>query len=69
MVNKDRNFFQYNSGDPVYTILPLTSQLRTLSRKVAIKYIGSFVVYNIIDPHNYILMTLDSKLLRGLFKH
>ena len=22
-----------------------------------------------IDPHNYLLMTLDGKILRGLFKH
>ena len=37
MINKDRNFFQYNSGGLVYIISPLTSQSRTSSRKVAIK--------------------------------
>ena len=47
----------------------LTSQLRTSSRKVAIKYIGPLVIYKIIDPHNNLLMTLDSKILRGLFEH
>ena len=26
-------------------------------------------VYKIVDPHNYLLMTLDGKLLRGLFEH
>ena len=26
MINKDREFFQYNSGDLVYIISPLTSQ-------------------------------------------
>ena len=36
---------------------------------MAIKYIGPLVVYKIIDPHNYLLMTLDAKLLRGLFEH
>ena len=56
-------FFQYNSGDLVYIISPLTSQLSTASRKVPI------VVYKIIDPPNYLLMTLDGKILRGLFKH
>ena len=41
MINKDRNFFQYNSGDLVYIISPLASQLRTSSsRKVAMEYIG-----------------------------
>ena len=69
MINKDRNFFQYNSGDLVYIISPLTCQLRTLSRKVAIKYIGPIVAYKIIDPHNYLLITLDAKMLRGLFEH
>ena len=61
--------FQYNSRDLVYIISPLTSQLRTASRKVSIKYVGPSVVYKIVDPHNYLLITLDGKLLRGLFKH
>ena len=60
LLNKDREYFQYNSGDLVYLILPLTSQLRTASRKVMIKYVGPLVVYKIIDPHNYLLMMLDS---------
>ena len=36
MINKDHEDFQYNSGDLVYIISPLTSQLRTTSRKVTI---------------------------------
>ena len=69
MINKDRGFFQYNSGDLVYIISPLMSQLHTASRKVMIKYVGPVVMYKIIDPHNYLLMTLDGKILRGLFEH
>ena len=67
--NEDRDFFQYNSRDLVYIISPLTSQLRTASRKAALKYIGPLAVYKIIDPHNYLLMTLDGKLLRELFEY
>ena len=26
------------------------------------------MVYKIVDPHNYLLMTLDGKLLQGLFE-
>ena len=63
LINKDREFFQYNSGDLVYIISPLRSQLRTTSRKVAIKYVGPLVIHKIVDPHNYLLMTLDRKLL------
>ena len=69
MINKDRAFFQYNSGDLVYIISPLTSQLQKASRKIMIKYVGPIVVYKIIDLHNYLLMTLDGKILQGLFEH
>ena len=68
LLNKDWEYFQYNSGDLVYLISPLTSQLRTASRKIMVKYIGPLVVYKIIDLHNYLLMTLDWKLLQGLFE-
>ena len=69
MINKDRAFFQYKSGDLVYGISPLSSQLHTASCKVTIKYVGPVVIYKIIDPHNYLLMTQDGKILRRLFEH
>ena len=50
-------------------ISPLTSQLHTASHKVAVKYVGPVVIYKIIDPQNYLLMTLDGRILRGLFEH
>ena len=67
--NKDRDDFQYNSGDLVYIISPLKSQLRMASRKVSIKYVCPLAVYKIVDLHNYLLITLEGKLLRGLFEH
>ena len=67
MINREN--FQYRGGDLVYIIFPLTSQLRTASQKIAIKYVGTVVVYKIIDPHNYLLMMLDGKILRGIFEH
>ena len=70
MINKNRDFFQYNSGYLVGIISPLTSQLHTASRKVMIKYVGTVVFfYKIIDLHNYVLMTLDGKILRELLEH
>ena len=69
MINKDRENFQYNGGDLVYIISPLTSQLRTNSWKIAIKCVGLVVVYKIIGPCNYLLMTLDGKILQGIFKY
>ena len=69
MINNNRDFVQYRSVDLIYIISLLTSQLCTASCKVTIKYVGPVVIYKIIDPHNYLLITLDGKILRGLFEH
>ena len=69
MINKRQSIFQYKGRDLVYIISPLTSQLHTTSCKVTINYVGLVVIYEIIDPHNYLLMTLDGRILRGLFAH
>ena len=53
----------------MYIISPLTSQLHTASKKVMIKCVGPVVIYKIVDPHNYLLVTLDGKILWGLFEH
>ena len=43
--------------------------MHTALYKVTIKYVGLVVIHKIIDPHNYLLMTLDDKILRGLYEH
>ena len=43
--------------------------MRTNSQKIAVKYVGPVVVYKIIDPHNYLLMTLDGIILKEIFEH
>ena len=69
LLNKDKEFFQYSSGDLVYLNSPLTLQLRISSRKFGINYVGPLVIYKIVDPHNYLLMTIEGQLMRGLFRH
>ena len=64
MINKDRGFFQLKGGDIVYIISSLTSQVCTMSCKVAIKYVGPVVIYKIIDTHNYLIMILDGKFFK-----
>ena len=34
-----------------------------------IQYVGLVVIYKNIDLQNYLLMTLDGQILRGLFEH
>ena len=69
MINKNRENFQYRGGDLVYIISPLTSQLRNNSPKNTVKYVGPALICKIIDPHNYLLMTLDGVMIRGIFEH
>ena len=33
------------------------------------KSVGPLVIYKIVDPHNYLLMIPDGKILQGLFEH
>ena len=53
----------------MYLISLLITQLRTASRKVAIKYVGPLAIYKFVEPHNHLVMTIDGRLLRGLFEH
>ena len=68
MINKDQSFFQYNSRDLVY-IISTDKSVEHSFKKSNDKYVGPVVIYKIIDPYNYLLMTLDGKILRGLFEH
>ena len=34
-----------------------------------IKFVGPVVIYQIIDPHNYLPVTLYGKILKELFEH
>ena len=69
MINNNRENFQYRGGDLVYIISPLTRQLSTNSQKIAVKYVGPVVIYKIVNPHNYLLMTLDGIILKGFFEY
>ena len=69
MMNEDRTFFQYNNEDLVYIMSPLTSPLCTMAIKVMIKYVGPVIIYIIIDPHSYLLMTVDGKILSRFFEY
>ena len=69
LINKDRDNFQYNNGDLVYNHVSFDKPIGNGIKKVSVKYVGPLAVYKIVDPHNYLLITLDGKLLRGLFEH
>ena len=51
----------------VYYLTPDKSAEDKL-KKGNFKYIGPLVIYKMVDSHNYLLMTLGGKILRGLFE-
>ena len=69
LINKDREDFLYNSGDLVYITFAFNKSTKNSIKNHFYQYVGPLAVYKIVDPHNYLLITLDGKLLRGLFKH
>ena len=56
-------------GGLVNIISPLTSQLRTFSRKISVKYVGPVAIYKVTDPKSLILCTLYDKLILSFFEH
>ena len=66
MINIDKTFS--NIIAEIHNFITHKS-IATASRKVMIKYVGPVVIYKIIDPYDYLLMTLDGNILRGLFEH
>ena len=68
MINKDRAFFHYNSGNLVYIVsvnMSITNNFKERNDQICRCHFN----IKIIDLHNYLLMTLNGKKLRGLFKH
>ena len=63
LLNKDHEFFQYNSGDLVYFNITIDESIENCIKKdYGENMFQPLAVYKIIDPHNYLLMTLDGKL-------
>ena len=69
MINKSCKNLQYNSGDFGIYYISFDKSVRDSIKKITIKYVGHLVIYKVVDPHNYLLMMLDGKILRGLFEH
>ena len=70
MINKDRENFQYKGGDLSVHSFTFDKPVKNkFMQNIAIKYVGPVVVYKILDPHNYLLMMLDEKILKGIFEH
>ena len=55
--------------DKVTNYLVIAPLYQENSRKVSIKYVGPLIIYKITDPHNYLLMTIDGQLMRGVLEH
>jgi len=59
LLNKDREYYSYQSGQIVYLFHPKGSILQSGSRKIQSLYVGPLCIYKVISPNLFILMSLD----------
>ena len=69
MVNKDRTFFQYNSGDLVYIISPLHESIAHHFKKGYDKICRTSRYFQNYGSTQLSINDIRWKILRGLFKH
>lgn len=60
--NQYREFTGYRKGQLVYLYHPLGAALQTGSKKICARFVGPLVIYGVLDPQQYILMSLDGKI-------
>ena len=48
---------------------PINQSVAHSITQITSKYVGPVVIYKIVEPYYYLLMTPDGRILRGLFEH
>ncbi len=58
-LNKDRELHKFEIGQLVYMYNPAGARLQTGSQKIKCEFVGPLVIYKVISPTQFILMSLD----------
>ena len=59
VMNRDREFHGYTSGQLVYLYFPGNSLLNTGSKKIRCEFVGPLVIWKCFSPTQFILMSID----------
>ena len=59
VMNRDREFQGYTSGQLVYLFCPSNSTLATNRRKFTCQFVGPLAIWKCFSPTQFVLMSLD----------
>ena len=59
IMNRDREFQGYTSGQLVYLFCPSNSTLTTNRRKFTCQFVGPLAIWKCFSPTQFVLMSLD----------
>ena len=63
VTSKNANIKGYEIGDIVYLASPTHSELVTSSKKICLKWVGPYIIYNMLNDTNTILQALDGTII------
>ena len=63
ITSQKANIKEFEVGDIVYLSSPTHSELVTSSKKICLKWVGPYIIYNMLNSTNVILQTLDCNII------
>ena len=61
--SQNANIKGFEVGDIVYIASPTHSELVTKSKKICLKWVGPYIIYNMLNPTNTILQAIDGTII------
>jgi hypothetical protein len=61
LLNRDKELHAFTVGQIVYMYNPRGAHLQTGTRKISCQFVGPLVIYKVVAPNQFLLMSLDGK--------
>jgi hypothetical protein len=61
------NMEKLQKGNLIYVLAPERSNLYTQNKKIKLSYVGPFIVYELLDNNNILIMDLGGRLMKTIY--
>jgi hypothetical protein len=61
------NMERLQKGNLIYVLAPERSNLYTQNKKIKLSYVGPFIIYEILDDNNILIMDLGGRLMKNIY--
>ena len=68
MINKEKEYHEFQIGELVYLHLPSAAIMQTRSRKICCKFVGPLVIYKAVSPNQFLIMSLRGEVYPKLIE-